>query len=278
MTFLISPKFFKCKYIFETLFKILSKVFYRHLYIYLITINLLNFCLLFDTDHSIKPNLFFVVGVILIPTKIAMLTRSKFHKHIKNCLYNVNFIVLHVLRKILCFTQLTLQKLIDVLFLIDYFLYIADRVFKFLITGIFIICKHFFILFIIIFVVKLAFFNLFFINNVPLIVNQAKTIDGMLPMTMAEDSLSYGKEEYISFSFTSENTKHLDYILRNYFILALISFCVNIFSKNKGLRLTKLSFAIFVIFLCFCKIPNNPIDSDLKTCSKTEFYPTESIK
>ena len=37
------------------------------------------------------------------------------------------------------------------------------------------------------------------LNNVPLIVNQAKTIDGTLPTTMAEDSLSYGKEEYISF-------------------------------------------------------------------------------
>ena len=266
MTFLISKKLFKCKYIFETLFKILSKVFYRHLYIYLITINFLNFCLLFDIAHSIKPNLFFVIVAILI------------HKHIKNCLYNINFIVLHMLRKILCFTQLTLQKLIDVLFLIDYFLYIADRVFKFLITGIFIICKHFFILFRIIFVVKLAFFNIFFINNVPLIVNQAKNIDGALPTTMAEDSLSYGKEEYIYFSVTSKNTKHLDYILRNYIILTLISFCVNIFSKNKGLWLTKLFFAIFVIFLCFCKIPNNPIDSDLKTCSKTEFYTTESIK
>ena len=43
MTFLISTKLFKCKYTFETLFKILSKVFYRHLYIYLITINLLIF-------------------------------------------------------------------------------------------------------------------------------------------------------------------------------------------------------------------------------------------
>ena len=106
----------------------------------------------------------------------------------------------------------------------------------------------------------------------PLLVNQAKSIDGTLPTTMAEDSLSYGKEEYISFSVTSENAKHLDYILRNYFILALISFCVNIISKNKGLRFTKLFFAIFVIFLCFCKIPNNPIDSDLKTYSKTEFY------
>ena len=134
MTLLISRKFFKCKYIFETLFKILSKVFYRHLYIYLTTINFLNFCLLFDIAHSIKPNLFFVVVVILIPTKIAMLNGSKFHKHIKNCLYNINFIVFHMLRKILCFTQLTLQKLIDVLFLIDYFLYIADRIFNFLIT------------------------------------------------------------------------------------------------------------------------------------------------
>ena len=103
-----------------------------------------------------------------------------------------------MLRKILCFTQLTLQKLIDVLFLIDYFLYIADRVFKFLITGIFIICKHFCILFIIIFVVKLAFFNIFFINNVPLIVNQAKTIDGALPTTMAEDSL-WERRIYIFF-------------------------------------------------------------------------------
>ena len=69
--FLVSTKFIKCKYIFETLFKILSKVFYRHLYIYLITINFLNFCLLFDIAHSIKPKFFFVVVV-------------KFHKHIKN--------------------------------------------------------------------------------------------------------------------------------------------------------------------------------------------------
>ena len=90
MTFLISTKFLKCKYIFETLFKILSKVFYKHLYISLITINFVNFCLLFDVAHSIKPNLFFVVVVILIPTKIAMLTGSKFHKHIKDCLYNIN--------------------------------------------------------------------------------------------------------------------------------------------------------------------------------------------
>ena len=67
----------------------------------------------------------------------------------------------------------------------------------------------------------------------PLIVNQANTIDGTLPMTMAEDSLNYGKEEYISFFVTSENSKHLDYILRNYFILALISFCINIFSKKQ---------------------------------------------
>ena len=52
----------------------------------------------------------------------------------------------------------------------------------------------------------------------PLIVNQAKTIDGMLPMTMAEDSLNYGKEEYISFFVTSENTKHLDYILRKHIL------------------------------------------------------------
>ena len=90
MTFLISTKFLKCKYIFETLFKILSKVFYKYLYIYLITINFVNFCLLFDVAHSIKPNLFFVVVVILIPRKIAMLTGSKFHKHIKNCIYNIS--------------------------------------------------------------------------------------------------------------------------------------------------------------------------------------------
>ena len=89
----------------------------------------------------------------------------------------------------------------------------------------------------------------------PLIVNQAKTIDGTLPTTMADDSLSYGKEEYISFSVTSENTKHLDYILPNYFILALISFCVNIVSKNKGFRFTKLFFAIFCNFSLFLQNP-----------------------
>ena len=49
-------------------------------------------------------------------------------------------------------------------------------------------------------------------------------------------------------------------------------------SHLRVLKFSKLFFSIFVIFLCFCKAPNNSIDSDLKSCSKSEFYSSESIK
>ena len=95
---------------------------------------------------------------------------------------------------------------------------------------------------------------------------------------MAEDISNYGHEVFIFVSVTPENTKSLDYVLRNYLILTLISFCASIFSKNRVLKFSKLFFSIFVIFLCFCKVLNNSIDSDLKSCFTFEFYSSESIK
>ena len=105
-----------------------------------------------------------------------------------------------------------------------------------------------------------------------LIVNQAKTIDSTLPATMTEDTLSHGKEEYIYFSAKSGNTKHLSYILRNYFILALIYFCINIFSKNKGLRFKKIIFCNFCNFSLFLQNPKQSYSF------LSENYTTESIK
>ena len=94
---------------------------------------------------------------------------------------------------------------------------------------------------------------------------------------MAEDFSNYGQEVFIFVSVTLENTKPLDYILRNYLILTLTYFCASIFGKNRVLNFLKLFISIFVIFLCSCKAPNNSIDSDLKSCSKFEFYSLESI-
>ena len=76
-----------------------------------------------------------------------------------------------------------------------------------------------------------------------------------------------------TWKYTSAN-----YILRNYLILTLISFSTSIFCKNRVLNFSKLFISIFVIFLCFCKAPNNSTDSDLKSCSKFEFYSSESLK
>ena len=70
----------------------------------------------------------------------------------------------------------------------------------------------------------------------------------------------------------------MDYTLRNYLILILISFCTSILSRNRFLNFAKLFVLIFFFFLCFCKALNNSTDSKWKYCSKFEFYSSESIK
>ena len=60
--------------------------------------------------------------------------------------------------------------------------------------------------------------------------------------------------------------------------MTLVFFRASIFCKNRVLNFSKVFILIFVIFLCFCKAPNNSIDSDLKSYSKSEFYSSESIK
>ena len=134
--------------------------------------------------------------------------------------------------------------------LIGYFLYIGDRLFKYLFLGIFIICQYFFKLLLIILVMNFAFVNIFYLNNVSFGVDNVKTINGTYSLTIiAEDFSNYGQEVFISVSVTPENTKSLDYILRNYLILTLISFSASIFCKNRVLNFSKLFISIFVIFL-----------------------------
>ena len=121
-----------------------------------------------------------------------------------------------------------------------------------------------------------AFVDIFYLKNISFGVYDVKTINGTYSLTiMAEDFPNYGQELFIPISVTAENAKGLDYILRSYLILTLISFSTSIFRKNRVLNFSKLFVSIFVISLCFCKAPNNSIDFDLKSCSKTEFYSSE---
>ena len=100
-----------------------------------------------------------------------------------------------------------------------------------------------------------AFIYICYVNNVSFDVDNVNTINGMFLLTiLAEDSSNYGQEVFISVSVSPENTKPLDYILRNYLILTLISFCASIFGKSRVLSFSKLYISIFVIFLCFCKL------------------------
>ena len=95
--------------------------------------------------------------------------------------------------------------------LISYFLYIGDRLFKYLFLGIFIIYKYFFKLLLIILVMNFAFVNIFYLNNVSFGVDNVKTINGTYSLTiMAEDFSNYRQEVFISVSVTPENTKSLD--------------------------------------------------------------------
>ena len=95
--------------------------------------------------------------------------------------------------------------------LIGYFLYIGDRLFKYLFLGIFIICQYFFKLLLIILVMNFAFLNIFYLNNVSFGVDNVKTINGTYSLTiMAEDFSNYRQEVFISVFVTPENTKPLD--------------------------------------------------------------------
>ena len=128
----------------------------------------------------------------------------------------------------------------------------GDRLFKYLFFGIFIICQHFFKLLLIMFVMNFAFVNMFYLNNVSFGVDNIKIISGTYSLTiMAEDFSSYGQEVFISVSVTPENTKSLVYILPNYLLLTLISYCASIFCKNRVLNFSKFFMLIFVIFLFF---------------------------
>ena len=116
--------------------------------------------------------------------------------------------------------------------------------------------------------INFAFINIFYTNNVSFDGDNVKTINDTFSRTIMAEDFSNCEHE-ISVSVTPENTMSFDYILRNYVILTLISFCASTFGKNRGLEFSKLFFSIFVIFLYFCKAPNNSIDSDLKSCSKS---------
>ena len=108
---------------------------------------------------------------------------------------------------------------------------------RYLFLRIFIIFQYSLKLLLIIFVMIFAFVNIFCLNNVSFGVDNIKTINGTYSLTiMAEDFSNYGQEVFISVSVTPENTKSLDYILRNYLILTLISFSASIFCRNRVLN------------------------------------------
>ena len=72
------------------------------------------------------------------------------------------------------------EKVMEVTILIDYFIFITVRVFKYLLLTILIICKNFFILFSILFMVKFAFTNIYI--NVTSNDNVNAILDGTLPV------------------------------------------------------------------------------------------------
>ena len=147
--------------------------------------------------------LFFVnywkhVNLFLILFFAVFINASVFNRTI---LYMILFINIYM-------TYLIFSKFFKCTFviLIGYFLYIGDRLFKYLFLGIFIICQYFFKLLLIILVMNFAFVNIFYLNNVSFGVDNVKTINGTYSLTiMAEDFSNYGQEVFIPVSVTSEN-------------------------------------------------------------------------
>ena len=170
------------------------------------------------------------------------------------------------------------EKVMEVIILIDYFIFIIVRVFKYLLLTILIICKSFFILFSILFMVRFAFTNIYI--NVTSNDNVNTILDGTFPVAfMAGVRIDDWQERFMSVSDTpKEDTESFNYIFRNYIILTLSYFFGNIFCKNKIINTTRLLLSIFIIFVSVYKFPSNQTDSDLKYCSNFEFYHAESVK
>ena len=236
-------------------------------------VKILNFCLLFEFMDIIDPLLFSTTALVLTLTTISVTHTIKFFKEI--------FIMFSFLLKIiLSFTFGSFEKIINIIVLIDYFLYIAGRVFKYSFLGILLVFNHCFITFLIIFIVKFAFNHIFYIHFTVFSNSDVMTYNFTFPLTfLAEDISNYGQEGNISVnSGTSENTKPLNDILRNYLLLTLVSFSVRMFYKNRILNFTKLFVSALIIFICFCKVPRDQIHSELKACSNFEFNTPESMK
>ena len=121
-----------------------------------------------------------VILILILLLFVASINTSVFNRTI---LHMVIFINIHM--TYLIFTKFFKRTYV---ILIGYFLYIGDRLFKYLFLGIFIICKHFLKLLVIIFVMNFAFVDVFDINNMSFGVDNVEGINGTYSLTiMAEN-------------------------------------------------------------------------------------------
>ena len=132
--------------------------------------------------------------------------------------------------------------------------------------GIFIICKHFSMLFLIIFEANVVFNNIFYINTV--------LFNADINFTNGYGWGSNYKLEVFIPVLHLKILSHWIIFFRSYLNITFL------LRKHilRVLSLIKLFFSIFVIFLCFCKAWKDSVDFDLKSCSKFKFYTPEKIK
>ena len=147
--------------------------------------------------------------------------------------FHMTFLIFKKYFKYICIFDIFLffEKVMEVTILIDYFIFITVRAFKYLLLTILIICKNFFILFSILFMVRFAFTNIYI--NVTSNDNVNTILDGTLPVaSMAGVRIDSWQERSMSvFDTPKEDNESLDYIFRNYIILTLSYFFGNIFCK-----------------------------------------------
>ena len=169
---------------------------------YLILISFISSFVVFLNKSVNKLNIFYLK--ILMNFHMTFLIFKKYFKYI--CIFDI---------------FLFFEKVMEVIILIDYFIFITVRVFKYLLLTILIICKNFFILFSILFMVRFGFTNIYI--NVTSNDNVNTVLDGTHPVaSMAGVRIDYWQERFMSVSDTpKEDTESLDYVFRNYIILTL---------------------------------------------------------
>ena len=166
-----------------------------------------NLCLLFKIANLLHQLFFLTVVIFLTSTTLATFACNLLKKLCAKSLENIR--IFHSCKDkgslILSFILYSFDCFIDFLIFIDYILFIIGRLFKYLFITVFIVFKHFFLLFLLVIFINCTYTN---ITNIHTSYSTNFTANNYtLGTFMAEDISKYDQKGHVSASVTSPSTQ-----------------------------------------------------------------------